>query len=339
MLIQGQELSEVVGVACREEQGKRRAVAREDFVVHQLVRDALSLALLCCLTKRQRIRLSEEVRHQLVVVGDRLAAIALVDRILRSRKPDELRRDGAALVHQLVERVLSVRAGLSKVDGTGANGDLFTAHRDALAIALHVQLLDVRHEAGEGLAIGQHRATLVVQDACVPHRQQAHDQRHVLLRRRVEEVLVHITASLVELHDEVEAVLQGQWQHPNSAPAREAATHPIPEAEDVVGVDAEGCSLVEGGGARSDVLCDTVRTAQALDQPILHGPRVEHRLRGGEGFRHDQHQSRLRVQSLRGSGNINGVHVCQEAQSPALGELRALRGCLQRFEDKLDTKV
>mmetsp|Transcript_55968 Transcript_55968/g.141730 ORF Transcript_55968/g.141730 Transcript_55968/m.141730 type:complete len:263 (+) Transcript_55968:1351-2139(+) len=262
-----------------------------------------------------------------------------MDRVLALLEANEVRRNRPALVHQLVERVLSVRAGLSKVDGTGANGDLFTAHRDALAIALHVQLLDVRHEAGEGLAIGQHRATLVVQDACVPHRQQAHDQRHVLLRRRVEEVLVHITASLVELHDEVEAVLQGQWQHPNSAPAREAATHPIPEAEDVVGVDAEGCSLVEGGGARGDVLRDAIWAAKALDQPVLHSPRVQHGLGSGESLRHDQHQGCFWVESLCSPCHVDGVHVRQEAQTASLAELRALRGSLQRFEDKLDTKV
>mmetsp|Transcript_52146 Transcript_52146/g.114011 ORF Transcript_52146/g.114011 Transcript_52146/m.114011 type:complete len:228 (-) Transcript_52146:13-696(-) len=224
-------------VALRQEQGERRAVAREGLVRDQVVRGALRLQLLRGLAERQGVRLREEVRHELVVVGDGLAG--QVHRVLRDREADELGGDGAALVHQLVEGVLAVRAGLAEVDGAGADGHLGAVHGHALAVALHVELLDVRHEAHKRLAVRQDRAALVAEHAAVPDLEQAHEQGQVLLLRSRHEVLVHGAPALVELHHDVEAVLQREGERAHGAPAAEAAADPVPEAEHVRPVDAE----------------------------------------------------------------------------------------------------
>mmetsp|Transcript_106383 Transcript_106383/g.296163 ORF Transcript_106383/g.296163 Transcript_106383/m.296163 type:complete len:344 (+) Transcript_106383:327-1358(+) len=237
VLVEREELAQVVGVADRQQQRQGWAVPGERLVGDEIRGDALSLQLLGRLAKGERVRLREEVGHQLIVIGDGLTK--KLHRVLGLGEADELGRDDAALVHELAEGVLAVGPGLSEVDRARAHRDLRARHSHALAVALHVELLDVGDEPRQRLAVGEHRAALVLEHADVPHRQEPHDHRQVLLGRRREEVLVHVPASLVELHDGVEAVLQGEGQDADRGPAGEAAANPVPEAEDVGGVDAE----------------------------------------------------------------------------------------------------
>ena len=65
-------------------------------------------------------------------------------------------RDVGALVQQLIEAVLAVGSGLTEDHRAGRIADGFAEAVDALAVGLHVQLLQVRRETGEGLGIGQH---------------------------------------------------------------------------------------------------------------------------------------------------------------------------------------
>mmetsp|Transcript_2912 Transcript_2912/g.7595 ORF Transcript_2912/g.7595 Transcript_2912/m.7595 type:complete len:399 (+) Transcript_2912:76-1272(+) len=267
VLVEREQLAEPVRVALRQQQRERRAVPGERLVGDEAVRDALGLQLSRGLAERQGVRLREEVRHELVVVRDGLAG--QMHRVLRHGEADELGRDDAALVHELVEGVLAVGARLAEVDGAGRDRHVGAVHRHALAIALHVQLLDVRHEAHQGLAVRQHCAALVAQHAAVPHGEQAHEQGQVLLLRGRHEMLVHGASSLVELHHNVHAVLEREGQRAHGAPAAEAATDPVPEAEHVGVVDAEGLGLVQGCGARRQVLAEAVG-AELLDEPLLH---------------------------------------------------------------------
>mmetsp|Transcript_64532 Transcript_64532/g.135441 ORF Transcript_64532/g.135441 Transcript_64532/m.135441 type:complete len:395 (-) Transcript_64532:749-1933(-) len=286
VLVEGQQLAQGVGIANRKEQGERGSVASEGLVGNEVVWHLLGLQLLRSLAQGQGVRLSEEVRHQLVVVAHSLAW--QFDGVLGGREADELGRDGAALMHELVEGVLAVGAWLAKVDGTSSNRHGLASHGHALAVGLHVQLLNVRDESGEGLAVRKHCAALVLQDAGVPDREQAHEHGQILLRSRSEEVLVHLVASLQELRDDAEAILERQWEDADSTPAGESAAHPVPEAEDVLGVDAERGRLVQGRRAGGDVLRDAVGRAELLDEPLLDCLCVEHGLSGGERLRNDQ---------------------------------------------------
>jgi hypothetical protein len=60
-----------------------------------------------------------------------------------------------ALMEELVERVLTVRARLAEDDGPGGVGELDAFAVDSLAVGLHVELLKVGGEAREGLGVGQ----------------------------------------------------------------------------------------------------------------------------------------------------------------------------------------
>mmetsp|Transcript_123357 Transcript_123357/g.345342 ORF Transcript_123357/g.345342 Transcript_123357/m.345342 type:complete len:584 (+) Transcript_123357:170-1921(+) len=337
VLVEREELAQVVGVADRQQQRQGWAVPGERLVGDEIRGDALSLQLLGRLAQSEGVGLGEKVRHQLVVVGDGLAW--KLHWVLGCREADELGRDDAALVHELAEGVLAVGPGLSEVDRAGAHRHLRAGHGHALAVAFHVELLDVGDEPRQRLAVGEHRAALVLEHADVPHRQEPHDHRQVLLGRRREEVLVHVPASLVELHDGVEAVLQGEGQDADRGPAGEAAANPVPEAEDVRGVDAEGRGLVQRRGASGDVLGDAVGAAQLLDEPLLDGPRVQHGLRRGERLRDDEDERCLGVEPVERALHVDGVHVGEEAHAPALRRLGGLGVRPQGLVDELHAEV
>ena len=93
--------------------------------------------------------LCKEVAHELIVVADNLALEE--DTLLAAHDADEVAGDDAPLMDELVERVLAVGAGLAKVNLTGLKGQHIALHVDALAVALHGDLLVVRGQLGQGL--------------------------------------------------------------------------------------------------------------------------------------------------------------------------------------------
>merc|ERR1719265_2988673 len=146
-------------------------ISWESLVRDELIFYAFSLQLFCGLAKSQRIRLRKEIGHELIMIRHGLARKR--DWILRGGEANEFSRNCPALVHELVERVLTVGARLAKVDCTSANRHISTIHADTLSIALHVKLLDVGNEAHESLAVGQNRVTLIAQAASIPDCEQA----------------------------------------------------------------------------------------------------------------------------------------------------------------------
>ena len=105
--------------------------------------------LLLGLAERERLGLREDVRHEDVVV--------VAERVQRLAEPDEVDRDELrALVDELVEAVLAVRPGLAPEDGARLVVDGAPVERDVLAVRLHRQLLEVRGEALQVLAVRHH---------------------------------------------------------------------------------------------------------------------------------------------------------------------------------------
>ena len=113
-------------------------------------RRALGLDLLRRLAEGQRLGLGKDVGQEQVVVPPQ--------RVERLEERDEVAGDELrALVDQLVEGMLAVGARLAPVDRPGLIGDLGPIQRDALAVALHRQLLQVGREALQVLLVGQDR--------------------------------------------------------------------------------------------------------------------------------------------------------------------------------------
>mmetsp|Transcript_55967 Transcript_55967/g.141721 ORF Transcript_55967/g.141721 Transcript_55967/m.141721 type:complete len:370 (+) Transcript_55967:1351-2460(+) len=262
-----------------------------------------------------------------------------MDRVLALLEANEVRRNRPALVHQLVEGVLPVGPRLSEVDGSGARGASRAVHLHALAIGLHIQLLDVRHEAHERLAVRQDRVALVAQASRIPHREQRHERGQILRRRGGLEVSVHGCCTIEELPHGVEPVLQRQRQHPHRAAHGEAAPHPIPEAEDVGVVDAKSLRLGQRGRASDDVLGDGCLVPELFDDPSLECPRIQHGLRCGEGLGDHNDERGLRAEPIEGALDVYRVDIGQELQRPARGGLGSVWVGLQGLKDELDTQV
>ena len=294
---------------------------------HQPVGCSLRLHLLGSLAEGQRLRLSEDVRQQNVVVA--------AQRVERLAERDEVARDEpCALMDELVERVLAVGAGLAPVDRAGVRADVGAVERDRLAVRLHGELLQVRREALEVLLVRQHRRSLSAEEVVVPDSQQAKDDRQVLLERSRAEVLVH----LVEASEHRPEAVGADGQHrrqPDRRVHRITPTHPVPEAEHIGGVDAEFFHRLRVGRDRDKVLRNRrLIVLQPCKQPCASRIRIRHRLKRGEGLRRDDEQRLLRVEILHRFGEVGSIHVRHEPERQI-----ALAVVLQRLVSHHRTKI
>src|SRR5207245_7978154 len=111
------------------------------------------------------LALREQVSHQqIVLVADRIQRLAEADEIA-SDKP-------RSLMEQLEERMLAVSAGLAPVNRPRLIIHALAAEGDALAVALHCELLQIGGEALEILLVGQHGNGRRIQKIVIPDRQQ-----------------------------------------------------------------------------------------------------------------------------------------------------------------------
>ena len=207
------------------DQRGRRPVAGEDLVRRQRRIVHRRLGLLERAAAHQRLGLREAVGEQdLVLVVER--------RLVADGRDQELAGDDVgALVDQLVEGVLAVGAGLAQDHRPGRGRDRRAVEGHALAVRLHVELLQVGRQPQQPLVVGQDRAGRIAHDIAVPDADEPEQHRHVLRQRRVEEMLVHLVRAGQELGEALRADGDHHRQA-DRAPDRVAAADPVPEAED-----------------------------------------------------------------------------------------------------------
>ena len=111
------------------------------------------------------VRLGQGVGHQARMLAGQVAP-ALAQR-------DELHgHDVAPLVDHLEERMLAVGAGLAPDHGRGGKRQRLAMRVHALAVALHLQLLQVGRQAAQAMAVGRHAAAGEAVEVAVPQVQQ-----------------------------------------------------------------------------------------------------------------------------------------------------------------------
>ena len=177
------------------------------------------------------------------------------ERVLRLDGGEEIGRDEARpLVNELVERVLTVRPRLAPDDGPGGVvGDGVAVAVDALAVALHVPLLEVGGEAVKVLVVREDGVRLGAEEVHVPDAEERHDHRQVPLGRRSLEVLIHRVRAIEQLLEAGHPDDAGDRQA-DRRPERVAAADPVPEREHVGDVDAERAHLFLRRRDRDEVL-------------------------------------------------------------------------------------
>ncbi len=208
-------------------------------------------------TERQRLGLGEEVGHEDVLVD--------IDLVRRVHHADEVGGDELrALMDELVVGVLAVGTGLTPDDLAGLRRDRTALAIDRLAVALHRELLEVRSEVGEVVAVGKHREGLGAEEVVVPDPDHTEEHGEIALERRGAEVLVDDAEALEHL-DEVVGSDREHQREPDGGVVAVATADPVPEAEHVVGVDAEGGDRIGIGRHGDEVLGDRLLVTECRE--------------------------------------------------------------------------
>ena len=308
VLVERNELAERFWIDHLRQDGVGRTVALENAMRDKVFARSLGTNLFGCLPEGQGLRLGKHVGQKNVMVA--------TDRVERFGKTDKIARDQVrALVDELVEGVLTVRARLAPVNGAGIVIDVMSVERDALAIAFHGQLLEVGREALEILFVRQHRRRLGVEKISVPDGEKSHQNRQVFPERRGAEMFVH----LMETGEHGVEVVRTNRHHGRQADGRihrVAAPHPIPESEHICRIDAELADLLRIG-RHGDKMPGhaALITTQTGHHPIARGARIGHGFQRGESFRGNDEQRLGRFKSAHRLGKIVTVHIRDEFAS------------------------
>mmetsp|Transcript_36977 Transcript_36977/g.47542 ORF Transcript_36977/g.47542 Transcript_36977/m.47542 type:complete len:286 (-) Transcript_36977:722-1579(-) len=285
MFINDQELPTVVCIELRQQERDRRAVPCELLVCAQILWHSFSLEFGQGLPTGQGVRLSKEVGHELVVVAHGLPVQAY--RLLALAEPNKICWDGVALMHQLIETMLSIGSGLTEINFTSLIWEHTAINSNTLPITFHVNLLDMCRESEERLAVREQCTCVVPQESCIPDAQKSHDHWNILLHGRGEVMLIHLMSPLQELLHDVRAIVNGKWANSHSAAHTVSASNPIPKTKHIVERYAKIFHfLCCSANCCNVLLCHQCRvdTWNTFDQPILHGASIQHRFCCGESL-------------------------------------------------------
>ena len=211
---------------------------------------------------------------------------------------------------ELEEGMLAIGARLAPHHRTGRGIGGRSVELDVLAVALHLQLLEIGGETPKPLVIGDHAVGGVAENVAVPAAQQSHQDRNVAIDRRFAEVLIDLIGAAQEFVEPVGPDRNRERQS-DARPDRIAAADPVPEAEHPRRLDAELRDLVELGRDCGEMVVHR-RFANPLRDPCAGGRRVGHCLHSGERLRRDDEQRPRGVEAAQGVADIRPVDVGDE---------------------------
>ena len=316
VLVPRDELADRPGPKPRDQDQAARAVARMHLVGHQtpdlLCRRPLGLQvgphLVWRLPEGERFSLRDAVgQRQVLVLEESTRAIHGRDEIDCNL--------GGALVQQLEERVLRVVARLAPDHVAGPVVDRHAGARDALAVRLHLELLQVRREPVQTPVVRQHRERIEPEEVVVPDAEQAHQHGQVARERLRPEVLVHLVPTCEHEFELVHAQRERDRQ-PDRRPQRVAAADPVPHREARFRRDAESIHRRVIGRDRNEVMRDAL-LAQLADQPFARGVRVGERLLRRERLGADDEERGRRIDLLERIRELDAIDVRDAMQADA----------------------
>ena len=223
-----------------------------------------------------------------------------------------------ALVEKLVEGVLAVGflAAPDHRRGVRAGGLSVSPHR--LAVALHLQLLEVARQRAQAVVVGEHGMSRRAAEVGVPHLQQGEQQREVRIEGRVLEVAIDQMRAGQQVLEAGAAEGDGNRQ-PHRRPQREAPARGIPDVEAIGRRQAELVRRLHVRGCRQEVFGERLRVAGAFEEPALRQLRVEARLEGLEALRGDHDQRCCGIQPGERCRAGGAVHVGEKADRWRVG--------------------
>ena len=265
------------------------------------------------LTLQQGLSLRQHIGQQ-----QRLVALEVMARLLHG---DELHGHHISpLVQHLKVGMLAIGSGLAPQHGRGAKRKRFAGGIDTLAIALHLQLLQVGRNAAQGAVVRGNAAAGEAVEVAVPDVQQTQAHWQIVFQRRGAEVLVHGVCTGQKFTETGCANSDGNGQA-NGRPHGIATTHPVPESKG--GGDAKRVCRGHVGGQCSKV-ARNVGTSMRLEPGLGRGG-VGHGLDGGEGLAGNQKDSAIRLEVGQLGGQLVAIHIAHKVQTLAGGGKRVQR--------------
>ena len=206
--------------------------------------------------------------------------------------------------------MLAIGAGLAPDGGRRGASQCAAVQRHALAVALHLQLLQVGRVAAHGCVVRRHAAAGKAVEVAVPHIQQSQAHRQVLRQRCGAKVLVHGMATGQELTEALLANGDGHRQT-NGRPQRIAPTHPVPKTKG--GGDAQCARGFEVGGQGHEVPRHILTTPGS--KPGQRRARVHHGLGRGERLGRNDEQGVLGLEPLKHMVQFMAIDVRDEMET------------------------
>jgi len=219
--------------------------------------------------------------------------------------------------------VLRIRAAIAPDDGAGGHVDGHAILGDALAVAFHVQLLQIGGEAAQILVVGRDGNGAAIEELAVPEAHHGQHHGHVLFQRGLAEVLVH----RMRAGEEIAEVFKTHGQRHGQADRRPdgiAATDPVPEREHIVRRNAEVDDGLRVGRDGHEVLRQVLFFAFE-QEPGTRRVGVKHGFSGDEGFRGHDEQGRFRIDLRQGRFHVVPVDVGHKMHFQARIGIRAQR--------------
>ena len=205
------------------------------------------------------------------------------------RSNEELARDHPrALVDQLIERVLTVGAGLTPNNRTAFKRQVSAIHADTFAVTLHLELLEVGRQTRKVVVIGQHSTGCETANLIVPNPNQSQQCRQVFFPLCSAEVGVHRLTTAQERTERIRANGDHQRQA-NRPPHGITTTDPILEPKHARRRNAKGRRLIHRRRKSREL---RRRVGNLFAHPRLCGASVGHCFNRGKGLGRDDHQCR-----------------------------------------------
>ena len=204
---------------------------------------------------------------------------------------------------------------------------------DGLAVALHIQLLQIVGQRAQIVVVDQRHLTGGAEKVDVPHPERGQDHRQILFQRRGAEVFVHRVRAVEQLREMLHAQIHHDRQT-DGRPQRIAPADPVPELEHVGGIDAELGHALGVGRHRDKMLGHRPLITQFLNQPSPGSMGIGHGLLGGEGLGGDDKQGALGIALGQDVADMRAVHVGDEMHPQGRIAIR-----LQRLADHLRPQI
>ena len=334
VLIQRQQRAQHLRRHAPIEQAGARPVAGKNLVGQQFFQRLTAQALLFQFSASLHLGLAD---HQRLGLGQAIGQqdrVMIADRVGAVRRCQEIRRHQMrALMQQLVEGMLAIVAQTTPQDRSSLDRYRLAFAVDRLAVALHVQLLQIVRQRAQIIIVDQGHLTAGTEEVDVPDAQQRQDHRQVVLQGRAAEVLVHGMRAFKQLDE----VLHAQIDHDRQAdrrPQRIAPANPIPELEHVGGIDAELAHPFGIGRNRDEVPRHCCLIAQFPHQPGTRGVGVGHGFLSGEGLGSNDEQGAFRVAVGQHMADMGAIDIGDEVHAQG----RITIG-FERLADHLRAKI